>query len=240
MNGITAKGQTVEEAVQSALVQLGVSREQVEIRILDRGRKGFLGFLGSRPAEVEVTISQVLNETEEAVIVEKDPIEEVAIVEKDPVEEVVIAQKDPVEEAVSYVKGIIREMNLNVTVEKSVKGREVKLTLLGDQVALLIGKRGSTLNAIQYLTQLVVNKSTKQYISIIIDAENYREKRRGTLESLAQRLAKQVFNTRKKVILEPMPSFERKVIHQALSHHPHVITTSEGAEPHRHVVISPK
>lgn len=229
MNGITAKGQTVEEAVQSALVQLGVSREQVEIRILDEGRKGFLGFLGSRPAMVEVTISQVVNTTEEAVVVESDSIEEVASV-----------QKDPVEEAVSYVEGIIREMNLDVTVEKSVKGREVKLTLSGEQVALLIGKRGSTLNAIQYLTQLIVNRSTKQYINIMIDAENYREKRRGTLESLAQRLAKQVFNTKKKVILEPMPSFERKVIHQALSHHPHVITTSEGAEPHRHVVISPK
>ena len=229
MNGITAKGQTVEEAVQSALVQLGVSRDQVEIRILDKGRKGFLGFLGSRPAIVEVTVNKALDLIEEAVAVKSDPIEEV-----------VSAQKDPIEEAVSYVKGIIREMNLDVTVEKSVKGREVKLTLSGEQVALLIGKRGSTLNAIQYLTQLVVNRSTKQYINIMIDAENYREKRRGTLESLAQRLAKQVFNTKKKVILEPMHSFERKVIHQALSHHPHVITTSEGAEPHRHVVISPK
>lgn len=229
MNGITAKGQTVEEAVQSALVQLGVSREQVEIRVLDEGRKGFLGFLGARPAMVEVTINQVLNTIKEAAVVEDDPIEEVAVV-----------PKDPVEEAVRYVEGIIKEMNLNITVEKLVKGREVKLTLSGEQVALLIGKRGSTLNAIQYLTQLVVNRSTKQYINIMIDAENYREKRRGTLESLAQRLAKQVFNTKKKVILEPMPSFERKVIHQALSQHPHVITTSEGAEPHRHVVISPK
>jgi spoIIIJ-associated protein len=229
VNGITAKGQTVEEAVQSALVQLGVSRDQVEIRILDKGRKGFLGFLGSRPAIVEVTVNKALDLIEEAVAVKSDPIEEV-----------VSAQKDPIEEAVSYVKGIIREMNLDVTVEKSVKGREVKLTISGEQVALIIGKRGSTLNAIQYLTQLVVNRSTKQYINIMIDAENYREKRRGTLESLAQRLAKQVFNTKKKVILEPMPSFERKVIHQALSHHPHVITTSEGAEPHRHVVISPK
>jgi len=229
VNGITAKGQTVEEAVQSALVQLGVSRDQVEIRILDEGRKGFLGFLGSRPAIVEVTVNKALDLIEEAVAVKSDPIEEV-----------VSAQKDPIEEAVSYVKGIIREMNLDVTVEKSVKGREVKLTLSGEKVALLIGKRGSTLNAIQYLTQLVVNRSTKQYINIMIDAENYREKRKGTLESLAQRLAKQVFSTKKKVILEPMPSFERKVIHQALSHHPHVITTSEGAEPHRHVVISPK
>lgn len=229
MNGITAKGQTVEEAVQSALVQLGVSREQVEVRILDEGRKGFLGFIGSRPAVVEVTINEVVNATEEAVVVKNGSITEAAIV-----------QKDPIEEAVGYLEGIIKEMNLNITVEKSVKGKEVKLTLSGEQVALLIGKRGNTLNAIQYLTQLIVNRSTKQYLNIIIDAENYREKRRTTLESLAQRLAKQVFNTKKKVILEPMPSFERKVIHQALSHHPHVITTSEGAEPHRHVVISPK
>ncbi|GAA3318152.1 hypothetical protein GCM10020331_019770 [Ectobacillus funiculus] len=138
-----------------------------------------------------------------------DLIEEAVAVKSDPIEEVVSAQKDPIEEAVSYVKGIIREMNLDVTVEKVSEGeRSQTYTFRRAGSTSYRKKRGSTLNAIQYLTQLVVNRSTKQYINIMIDAENYREKRRGTLESLAQRLAKQVFNTKKKrLFLEPMPSF---------------------------------
>jgi spoIIIJ-associated protein len=205
VNAITAKGQTVEEAVQLALTELKVSREQVEIHVVDAGKKGFLGFIGTRPAVVEVLV-----------------------------------KKDPAEEAEKYLQNIIREMNIEATVEKAVKGREIIFTLSGDQVALLIGKRGATLNALQQLTQLVANRHTKQYISVLIDAESYREKRRKTLESLAHRLAKQVSVTQKRMILEPMPSFERKVIHQVLANHPNVMTSSEGVEPHRRVVIEPK
>lgn len=205
MNGMTATGQTVEEAVQLALTQLHVSKENVEIRIIDEGKRGFLGFIGARPAVVEV-----------------------------------IVKKNPAEQAEMYLKSIIQEMNVAADVSMTVKGKEVLFTLSGEQVALLIGKRGATLNALQYLTQLVANRYTKQYINITIDAENYREKRKRTLESLAHRLAKQAVNTKEKIVLEPMPSFERKVIHQALSKHSYIITTSEGAEPNRRVVISPK
>lgn len=205
MNGMTATGQTVEEAVQLALTQLHVSKENVEIRIIDEGKKGFLGFIGARPAVVEVMV-----------------------------------KKNPAEQAEMYLRSIIQEMNVTADVSMTVKGKEVLFTLSGEQVALLIGKRGATLNALQYLTQLVANRHTKQYINITIDAENYREKRRKTLESLAHRLAKQAVNTKEKIILEPMPSFERKVIHQALSNHAYIITSSEGIEPNRRVVISPK
>lgn len=116
----------------------------------------------------------------------------------------------------------------------------MEFILSGKNVGVLIGKRGHTLNSLQYLTNLVANRSTKQYVGITIDAENYRSKRKDTLESLAYRLAKQVASTKKNVVLEPMPSFERKIIHQALANHPNVITSSEGKDPHRHVVISPK
>ena len=95
------------------------------------------------------------------------------------------------------------------------------------------------MNSLQYLTKLVANRNTKQYIGITLDAENYRSKRKATLEALSYRLAKQVVST-KRVVLEPMPSFERKIIHQALSNHQNIITTSEGKEPNRHVVISSK
>ncbi|CAG9613596.1 hypothetical protein BACCIP111899_02815 [Bacillus rhizoplanae] len=205
MSMITAKGQTVEQAVQSALEQLQVSSDKVEIRIIDEGKKAFLGFIGGRPAIVEV-----------------------------------IVKKDPVEEAELYLKSIIKEMDVDVIVGKEVKGREIHFTLSGSDVGTLIGKRGHILNSLQYVTKLVANRSTKQYIGVTIDAENYRDKRKDTLESLALRLAKQVSNTKKRIVLEPMPSFERKVIHQALASHPYVITTSEGKEPHRHVVVSPK
>lgn len=125
-------------------------------------------------------------------------------------------------------------MGVEVEISKIVKGREIEFTISGDNVGVLIGKRGNTLNSLQYLTKLVANRNTKQYIGITLDAENYRSKRKSTLESLSYRLAKQVFNTKKRVILEPMPSFERKIIHQALSNHQGINTTSEGNEPHRH------
>ncbi|EMA6343429.1 RNA-binding cell elongation regulator Jag/EloR [Bacillus cytotoxicus] len=205
MSIITAKGQTVELAVQDALRQLKVSKEQVDINIIDEGKRGFLGLIGNRPAVVEV-----------------------------------IVKKDPIQEAEEYLRNVVQAMGADVAITKKVKGRDVEFTLSGKNVGVLIGKRGHTLNSLQYLTNLVANRSTKQYVGITIDAENYRSKRKDTLESLSYRLAKQVASTKKNVVLEPMPSFERKIIHQALANHPNVITSSEGKDPHRHVVISPK
>jgi spoIIIJ-associated protein len=202
---ITAKGQTVELAVEDALRQLNTSKDRVDINIVDEGKRGFLGLFGNRPAVVEVVL-----------------------------------KKDPIQECEEYLRNIIRDMGVEVEISKIVKGREVEFTISGDDVGVLIGKRGNTLNSLQYLTKLVANRNTKQYIGITLDAENYRSKRKSTLESLSYRLAKQVSNTKKRVVLEPMPSFERKIIHQSLSNHQGINTTSEGNEPHRHVVISPK
>lgn len=205
MSVITAKGQTVELAVENALRQLNTSKDRVDINIIDEGKKGFLGLFWNRPAVVEVVL-----------------------------------KKDPIQECEEYLRNVIHDMGVEVEISKIVKGREVEFTIYGDNVKVLIGKRGSTLNSLQYLTKLVANRNTKQYIGITLDAENYRSKRKGTLESLSYRLAKQVSNTKKRVVLEPMPPFERKIIHQALSNHQDINTTSEGNEPHRHVVISPK
>lgn len=205
MSVITAKGQTVELAVEDALRQLNTSKDRVDINVVDEGKRGFLGLFGNRPAVVEVVL-----------------------------------KKDPIQECEEYLRNVIHDMGVEVEISKIVKGREIEFTISGDNVGVLIGKRGNTLNSLQYLTKLVANRNTKQYIGITLDAENYRSKRKSTLESLSYRLAKQVFNTKKRVILEPMPSFERKIIHQALSNHRGINTTSEGNEPHRHVVISPK
>src|SRR5690606_28645362 len=100
--------------------------------------------------------------------------------------------------------------------------------------------RGQTLNSLQYLTQLVLNKYTKQYLTVILDVENYRQKRMETLIELANKLANQAVRMNKEISLEPMPSYERKIIHTALSNHEQVMTFSTGTEPNRYIVISPK
>jgi spoIIIJ-associated protein len=135
---------------------------------------------------------------------------------------------------------VIKEMGIDAKIEKKQSGKTVTFQIKGDKMAVLIGKRGQTLNSLQYLTQLVANRHSKSYLQIEVDAENYREKRKETLNQLAVRIAKQVIRTSKNVSLEPMPSYERKIIHAALSEFKEIETYSNGEEPNRHLVISPK
>jgi spoIIIJ-associated protein len=147
--------------------------------------------------------------------------------------------KDPIEEAILFLKEVTSKMGVPVTITQSVKQQYVYLNLSGDKIALLIGKRGVTLNALQNLTNLVANRYSKQYVRVILDAENYREKRKQSLELLAEKLASNAVRYKKKVYLEPMPAMERKVIHTALQNRKDIETTSEGVDPNRRVVIIP-
>ncbi|KPH74041.1 protein jag [Oceanobacillus caeni] len=204
MKEITASGQTVEEAVQSALEQLNTTKDQVEITIIDEGKKGILGLFGAKPAIVKVEMLP-----------------------------------DPIEEAENYIKQVTANMNLDVHINTTVDGKHVTFELNGGNLAIIIGKRGQTLNALQYLVRLVINKNSKKYYTVTLDAEGYRERRRETLESLASRMADKVIRTKTKVALEPMPAYERKIIHSVLQNIPEVSTCSDGQEPHRHIVIKP-
>ncbi|WP_068675956.1 RNA-binding cell elongation regulator Jag/EloR [Oceanobacillus sp. Castelsardo] len=204
MKEITASGQTVEEAVQSALEQLNTTKDQVEITIIDEGKKGILGIFGAKPAIVKVEMLP-----------------------------------SPIEEAENYIKQWTTNMNLDVDIHTTVDGKHVTFELNGENIAIIIGKRGQTLNALQYLVRLVINKHSKIYYTVTLDAEGYRERRRETLESLASRTANKVIRTKSKVALEPMPAFERKIIHSVLQNIPEVSTYSDGQEPHRHIVIKP-
>ncbi len=130
-------------------------------------------------------------------------------------------------------------MGAPVQVKSETSGREIFIEMTGEKIAMLIGKRGQTLNSLQYLAQLAVNRDNDQYFTIILDAENYRERRKETLENLAQRLAEKAVRMRTSVNLEPMPSYERKIIHAALQDHEKVETASAGNDPKRHVVIRP-
>jgi len=146
---------------------------------------------------------------------------------------------DPVEEAKQFLTDVSEKMGVNVEIEVLRDGKQVQFILSGDKIALLIGKRGQTLNSLQYLTQLVINRFSDQYFHVLLDAEDYRKRRNETLVHLAERLAQKALKSGKKVSLEPMPSYERKVIHTALMENGRIRTYSDGVEPNRHIVISP-
>ncbi|MDF2787910.1 MAG: protein jag [Neobacillus sp.] len=204
MKQVTATGQTVEEAVESALAQLNTTKDRTDVAIIDEGKKGFFGIFGSRPAVVKVTV--------------------------------II---DPIEEAKKFLLQVSEQMGAPIDIEMKRDGKQILFVMTGEKIALLIGKRGQTLNSLQYLTQLIINRFSNQYLTVILDAEDYRNRRNDTLIQLAHRLALKAVKTGKDVALEPMPSYERKVIHTALSNNKRVKTFSDGSDPHRHIVISP-
>lgn len=204
MKEITASGSTVEEAVQSALVQLNTTEDQVEIEIIDEGKKGILGLIGAKRAIVKVKLA-----------------------------------RDPIKETEKFIKEITKHMYVDVTVKTSVHENHVTYEMDGENIAILIGKRGQTLNALQYLAHLAINKQKDKYYTVTLDAEGYRERRKETLEALAQKMADKAKHLNKKVALEPMPAYERKIIHSALQDIKDISTYSHGQEPHRHIVIKP-
>jgi spoIIIJ-associated protein len=146
---------------------------------------------------------------------------------------------DPIEEAKKFLIQVSEQMGAPANIEIKREGKQVTFVMTGEKIALLIGKRGQTLNSLQYLTQLVINRFSNHYVTVILDAEDYRSRRSETLFQLANRLAGKAIKTGKDVALEPMPSYERKVIHTALSENKRVKTFSDGSEPHRFIVITP-
>lgn len=204
MKQVTASGQTVEDAVQSALQQLNTTRDQVNIEILDEGKKGLFGIFGSKPAIVKVLV--------------KD---------------------DPIDLAKKYLTEIAQAFSDDVTIKVVRDQNQVTFDLSGKKIAMIIGKRGQTLNAIQHLVQVMLNRHSKDYYRIVVDAEGYRSRRKDTLKQLAERLADKATKINKQVTLEPMPSFERKIIHSALQDHSEVETRSDGSDPNRFVIIKP-
>lgn len=143
----------------------------------------------------------------------------------------------PVEEFLNQVFAAM-EMKVQITVDAHPQDREIIVDLQGEDMGVLIGKRGQTLDSLQYLTSLVANKKSEEYIRVKVDTENYRERRRATLENLAKNISHKVKRTRKPVSLEPMNPYERRVIHSALQNDKFVCTHSEGEEPYRRVVVT--
>lgn len=219
---------SINEAVELALAELNASREDVDIEIIEEGSKGFLG-LGAKNAVVKVTLKSTTvtapkSETKTPVI----PKASQAISDNASVS------------AKTFLENLFAAMNLDVTVSVSLDGDMMTVNLEGDNMGIVIGKRGDTLDSLQYLTSLVVNKNSEDYIKVTIDTENYREKRAEALVALSKRLADKVTRTGKKFTLEPMNPYERRIIHSNLQSSETVTTFSVGTEPYRKVVIAPK
>lgn len=253
MNMVEKTGKTVEDAVKAALAELGVSRDQAEVEVLEESKPSLLGLFGGRDAKVRVTVKEAEPEAPAAPEVAEEAAPEAA---EAPVEKTEAAPQedakapaDREEErqaaaaaAKAFLEEIFRAMGMDLLIEKFIsrKDEEIILKIHGDGIGVLIGKHGQTLDALQYLTNLAGNRGRKNWNRIILDAENYRERRRETLERLARNLADRVKRTRKKAMLEPMNPYERKIVHMSLQNDPAVTTYSEGEEPYRKVVIDLK
>ncbi|MGG4217230.1 RNA-binding cell elongation regulator Jag/EloR [Paenibacillus jamilae] len=252
MTKVVTSGKTVEDAVRQGLSQLGVSRERVTVNVLEQPSKGFLGWLGVKKAKVELTLlsepSPETTHTAEPHVLAQAPSEVGQAVS----EAGSVAQKvqmnmeapgghvDPYEEAVCFIRETAAGMGLDVEVDVRHRKDESTLDISGPSLGMLIGRRGQTLDALQYLTNIVANRHSDKFIRIVLDAEQFRARRRKTLEDLAERLANQAVRYGKEVVLEPMPSQERKLIHAKLQQHALVRTYSKGDEPNRRVVIAKK
>ena len=251
MSYIEVTGKTEEEAVRKALTQLGLERDDVSLEILERAKSGFLG-IGGSPARIRVTYGTDEPEEKKAEPTKKvekkpEPKAEVKKPETKPVEKapeqktvtVGTCDDDNARRIREFLEGLLQHMNspaqVNVALEE--KGR-YQVTLEGEKLGQLIGRRGETLDAIQQLTNYAVNSGADKRIRVHVDAENYRAKREQSLESLARKVAGKVTKYRRSVTLEPMNAYERHVIHAALQDEPGITTYSIGSEPNRRVVVS--
>ena len=201
------KAKTVDEAVNQELAELGASKDEVDIEIIEE-TKGLFGILGSKEVKVRVTLRE----------------------------------REEVTRAKEFIKNVTEKLGMNIEQEASYNEEDklLKIELKGEGLGLLIGRRGETLDSIQYLTNIFVNKKSEDYVKVTIDAENYRARREEALVSLAKRTASKAVKYRKNMIIEPKNPYERRIIHEALQDYPEVTTYSVGEDPNRKVIVAYK
>lgn len=205
MSFIEKSGRTVDEAVESALAELNVQKDEVEIEVIEEPSKGLFGFIGVKPARVRVKVKETA-----------------------------------ARQAKELLGKIMSLMNLDVDIDMIEKDEKILVNINGPDLGILIGRRGETLDALQYLVNLSANKNMEKRKRIFIDIEGYRKRREDTLKKLAYKLADKARQRGRNVILEPMNSMERRIIHTALQGRDDIYTFSEGEEPYRKIIIAPK
>lgn len=204
---IEIKSKTKEEAIQSALLKLGVEEKDIEVQVIQNPSKGFLGFLGA----------------------------------KDGVYEVTVIKKEEIEIAKEFIENMLLKSNINAKVNATQENNLIKINIEGKEATCLIGRRGETLDSVQFLTGLALNKINKDSrMRVLVDIENYRNKREESLVRYARKVAREVAKTRRTKKLDYMNPYERRIVHSALQNDKYVITYSEGTDPYRRLVIEYK
>ena len=242
MEYVEFSGKTVDDAITEACQNFTVTSDRLDYEIIDKGSSGFLG-IGFKNAVIKARVKDENSSSdtkikeavsEKKAVENKDDKKEVDI--KADVNKTVKAESD--NDPKEFLDKVFNAMGMNVNIKVEQIGNDMDIELSGDEMGVLIGKRGQTLDSLQYLTSLVVNKGSNEYIRVKVDTENYRKRRKDTLENLAKNLAYKVKRTKRPVTLEPMNPYERRVIHSTLQNDKYVSTHSEGDEPFRRVVIT--
>ena len=214
------RSKTEEEATKKAIEQLNVNKDDIEnikVEVIEEPNKGFLGFIGAKDGLYKITV------TEKVEIIE----------EVEPVKEIDIAKE--------IIETMLHKAKINADVIATKENNLIKIDIKGKEATTLIGRRGQTLDSVQFLTSLALNKINKDSHSrVLVDIENYREKREQSLIRYANKVAREVAKTKKTKKLDYMNPYERRIIHSALQNDKYVITYSEGEEPHRRLVIEYK
>ena len=202
---------TVNDAITEACKHFTVTSDRLEYEVLEEGSNGFLGF-NAKPAKIKARVIEIVTE---------------------------LSVEDQTKQ---FLDGVFQAMHMTVVIDAKYdeEQKSLDVELSGDEMGVLIGKRGQTLDSLQYLISLVVNKDTNEYIRVKVDTENYRQRRKETLENLAKNISYKVKRTKRPVSLEPMNPYERRIIHSALQNDRYVTTHSEGEEPFRRVVVTLK
>ncbi len=263
---IEISAKTVDDAINEGLARLGTTSDKMEVDVIERESSGFLGLFGKHDAKVRVRLKEI----KPAPVVEKKVVkdtkpasvrnnvetktEEKSVVDIqrkpkkkfDEIEKIEPVSADRQEkaktDAIKFLTDVFKAMKLEavVNVEFDAAENELSIDVKAEDMGVLIGKRGQTLDSLQYIVSLAINKDSNEYVKVKLDSENYRLRRKETLENLARNIASKVKRTGRQVSLEPMNSFERRIIHSALQGDPDCETFSEGNDPYRKVVVKPK
>ena len=256
---IRVSAKTVDDAITEALIQLGVTSDRLEYEVIEKGSSGFLG-IGMKQAVIEARrkpepVAEVKEETipveevKPSVVKEQvsEPVQEKQEekAEEEPARKKATELAEVSDEAIKAVEAFLNDtlkaMDMDVEIVSEVDSEgALSVEMKGSNMGILIGKRGQTLDALQYLANRVANKHQDGYVRVKLDTENYRARREETLRHLAKNIAFKVKRTRRAVSLEPMNPYERRIIHAALQSDPHVTTHSEGEEPYRKAVVTLK
>ena len=271
MEYITVSAKTLDDAITEALIQLGVTSDQLDYIVVEKGSAGFLG-IGVKQAVIkarknveekpEVTVEETVKETAKEEVKETFKAEvkeekkeerfekksehkpkknrQPEVVKEKKEVELAVVEENTIQMCEKFIYDVLKTMNMEdvkITSQIDEEGA-LSINMDGKNMGILIGKRGQTLDSLQYLTNRVANKAQSGYVRVKLDTEDYRRRRKETLENLAKNIASKVKRTRHAVSLEPMNPYERRIIHSALQSDPAVSTHSEGEEPYRRVVVT--